>query len=84
MCGQGVVNNFDLSFLTCRNQNSDIPRASRYVTAHGGTAGRGEDGQNGMPTNRFAQNTAVLLTPQTIEENPLGRVSGSTNNRLTM
>ena len=35
---------------TCRIQNPNIPRASRYGAAHGGTAGPGGDGQHRMPT----------------------------------
>ena len=64
---------------TCRVQNPDIPRAGRDRAAHGETAGRGGVGQDGTPTGRFAQETNAPLTIQTIEENPPGRVSGSTN-----
>ena len=63
----------------CRIQNSDIPRAGRDGAAHGGTAGRGGDGQGATPTGRLAQETAVSPTFQTVEENPPGRVSSSTN-----
>ena len=37
-----------------------------------------------MPTDRFTQNTGGPLTFQTIEENPPGCVSGSTNKRIAM
>ena len=53
--------------MTCRMKNTDIPRAGRDEAAHCGTLGR--DGQDGTPTGRFAQDTAVPLTVQTIEEN---------------
>ena len=53
----------------------DTLRADRDGAAHGGTAGRGGDGQDGTPTGWFAQQTTVPLTFQTIEENPRGRVS---------
>ena len=51
----------------------------REGAAHGGTAGQGGDGQGGTPTGRSAQETTDPLTAQTIEENPLGRVSGRTD-----
>ena len=70
--------------LTCRIQNPDIPRAGRGSAAHGGAAGWGGAGQNGTPTVRFAQETTVPLTPQTIEENLPGRASGSTNKENPM
>ena len=56
----------------------------RGGAARGGAAGRGGDGQGRTPTGRFAQNTTVSLTLQTIEENPPGRVSGSANSRVPM
>ena len=40
---------------TCRVHNPDIPQAGRDVAAHGGTAGRGGDGQHGTPMGRFAK-----------------------------
>ena len=70
--------------IICQIQNPDILRVGRDPSAHGGTAGRGGDGQDGTPTDRFAQETAVPLTLQTIENNPPGRVSGSTNKRNPM
>ena len=45
------------------SKNPDIPRAGRDGAAHGGTAGRGGDGQDGTPTDRFAQETTVLYFP---------------------
>ena len=47
---------------TCRIQNPAIPRAGRVGATHGGAAGRDEDGQDGTPTDRFAQNTTVPRT----------------------
>ena len=64
------------SIKTCRFQNPDIPRAGWDGAAH-----LGGDGQDGTTTGRFAQETTDLLTSQTIEEIPPGRVPGSTNNR---
>ena len=49
---------------TCRIQKPDIPRASRGGAAQGEAAGWGRDGQDGTPTNRFAQNTTVPRVPQ--------------------
>ena len=56
----------------------------RVGAAHGGWRVWGEDGQDGMPTGRFEQKTAVPLTPQTIEEYTPGRDSGSTDQRIPM
>ena len=56
-----------LSCVTAsRIQNPDIPRAGRDVAAHGGTAWRGGDGQDGTPTGLFAQETTVPFTFQKI------------------
>ena len=53
-----------IPFLTCRIQNPDIPWAGRVGAAHGGAAGRGRAGQDGTPTDRFAQETTVPRTPK--------------------
>ena len=60
-----------------RIHNQDIPRAVRDWAAHGGTAGRVGDGQDGTPTGRFAEEITIPLNFQTNEEYPPGRVSGS-------
>ena len=70
---------FDPHRTICRIQNPDIQRAGRNEAAPGGTVGRGGDGQDGTPTDRFAKETIVPLTFQTIADNPPGCVSGSTN-----
>ena len=70
--------------ITCRAQNPGILRAGRDEVAHGGTAGRGGDGQDRTPTGRFAQETTVLLAFPNIEENCFERFSGSTNKRNPM
>ena len=46
----------------------------RGGAAHGEAAGRGEDDQDGTPTGRFAQNTAIPPTIQIMEEKTSGRV----------
>ena len=47
--------------VTCRIPNPDKSQAGRDGAAHGGTVGRGGDGQDGTPTGRFAQETPSLL-----------------------
>ena len=42
-------------------------------------AGQGRDGQGDKPKGRFAQDTSVYPTLQTIAENHPGRVFGNTN-----
>ena len=54
---------------TCRIQNLDIPQAGRVGAAPGGAAGRGGAGQDGRPTERFAQGTTVPRTAQGIKHN---------------
>ena len=54
--------------MICRIQNPAIPRAARGGAAHGGAAGRGGDGQDGTPTRRFAQNTIVFSSSQTMKK----------------
>ena len=68
---------------TCRIQNPDI-RAGRVGATHGGAAGRGGAGQDGTPTDRFAQETIVLRTVQGMEDNRPERFFGSTNKRNPM
>ena len=63
----------------CRIRNPDIPQASRYGAAHGGTAGPGRDGQHRTPTGRFAQEKNAPLTFQEMEKQFPGRASGGTN-----
>ena len=53
---------------TCRVQNPNMPRASRYGAAHGGTAGLGGDGQHRTPTGLIAQGKTASFTLQTMEE----------------
>ena len=50
---QGMFGNF--SILNIRFQSPGIPRAGRVEAAHGGVAGQGGAGQDGMPTGRFVQ-----------------------------
>ena len=66
---------------TCRIQNPDIPRAVRGGVAHGGVAGRSRIRQNGMPTDRFAQETNDHLASQGIEDHCPELLFGSTNTR---
>ena len=67
--------------LSCRIQSQHIPRACRVGAAHGGAAGRGGSGQDGTPTDRFAQETTVPRTLQGIEQTCPERLFRSTNKR---
>ena len=69
--------------MTCRIQNPDIPRAGGDGAANGGAAEQGGAKQDETPTNYFLQNMPVPLTLQTIEDNSPGRLSGSTNKRIS-
>ena len=53
----------------CRTQNPEIQQAGRCVAAHGEAARQGGAGQNGTPTDRFAQETTVHPALQGIEDN---------------
>ena len=64
---------------TSRIQKPDIPRAGRGRTAHGGAAGRGEAGQDGSPTNRFAKELIVSVALSSIVQNCSERLFRSTN-----
>ena len=57
----------DCSIFTCRFQNKDIPRVGRVGAVHSGAAGRGRAGQDGTPTDRFAQETTDPRTLQGIQ-----------------
>ena len=81
------LHNFALGdkLYSCRIQNPAHITEDRREAArggHGGAARRGEDGQGGTSTGRFAQNTNDPLARQTIKGNPPGRVPGSTNKRI--
>ena len=66
------------------------PVESKTRTYHGRvgsrrTAGRrGSAGQDGMPTEQFAQETSVPRTPQSIENTSPERLPRSTNKRNPM
>ena len=49
-----------------------VPRAGRDGVAHGGMAGRGGDGQDGVPTGLFAQETTDPLPSRQLETTLLG------------
>ena len=66
--------------LIAESQNPDIPLAGRVGAAHGGAAGRGPAGQDGAPTDRFAQET----TPQGVARNCPERLFRRTNKRNPM
>ena len=62
--------------LVDSNTQTYVPRAGRGGAAPGWAAGRGGDGQDGTPTDRFDQNTTDLLTFETTEENRKKTVLG--------
>ena len=59
----------------CLIRNSDISRAGRGAAAHGEAAGQGGAGQDGTPTDRFAQETTVPAAYRGIEDNVLNHLS---------
>ena len=75
----GIIRASNPKIEEMSNPKPELLRAVRDGAVHGGTAGRGGDGQDGTPTGRFAQEITVPLTLQTIEEYPPRRVYGSTN-----
>ena len=67
---------YHMSFLilqfTCRIQNSDIPRAGRDGAAHGGTEGRGGDGQDGRRRVGSPRRQPSLLLPRRSKKTSMG------------
>ena len=61
-----------------------VSQAGRVGAAHGQAAGWGGAGQDGTPTNRFAQGTTVSSTRQGIEHTCPERLFRSTNKRNPM
>ena len=68
----------DMPCMTCRVQNPDIPRSGR------GAQHRSGAGQDGTPTEQFAQETSAPRTSQGIKDTLPERFPRTANNHLNL